>query len=106
MQSYRFSAVLTCALLPLMGAGGAGAQAPAPYPSKLMRIVTSAAGSTNDLGSRVIAQELTASIGQQVIVENRGGPPSNSRRKSPPDGYTMLSTAASVWLMPFLRAKA
>ena len=43
------------------------------YPSKLIRIVTASPGSTNDWGARLIAQEMTKGLGQQVIVENRGG---------------------------------
>ena len=58
------------AIAALLAASPAFAQS---YPSKLIRIVTSSPGSTNDWGGRLIAQELTKSLGQQVIVENRGG---------------------------------
>jgi tripartite-type tricarboxylate transporter receptor subunit TctC len=39
---------------------------------KFIRIVTSEPGSTNDWSARLIAQDLTRSLGQQTIVENRG----------------------------------
>lgn len=73
------------------------------YPVKVVRIVTAAAGSANDWTSRVLAQELTASLGQQVIVENRGGLGAEAVAKAPPDGHTLLAYGGSVWLLPFLR---
>ncbi len=80
------------------------ATAPAQtYPVKVVRIVTAAAGSANDWTSRVLAQELTASLGQQVIVENRGGLGAEAVAKAPPDGHTLLAYGGSVWLLPFLR---
>ena len=75
----------------------------AAYPSKLMRIVTAATGSANDWGSRVLAQELTASMGQQVIVENRGGLSMEYVAKAPPDGHTILGYGSAAWLTQFLR---
>ena len=97
---YRRSIALLCTLAPLCSAGFAGAQA---YPTKLMRIVTAATGSANDWGSRVLAQELTAAMGQQVIVENRGGLAVEYTTKQPPDGYTLMFYGNTVWLLPFLR---
>jgi tripartite-type tricarboxylate transporter receptor subunit TctC len=84
----------------MLGARLASGQA---YPSKIIRIVTAASGSANDWGSRIIARELSASMGQQVIVENRGGLGADVVAKAPPDGYTVLAYGGSVWLMPFLR---
>lgn len=92
--------MLLCALLPLFGAGGVSAQA---YPSKLIRIVTAATGSANDWGSRVLAQELTTGMGQQVIVENRGGLSMENVAKAPPDGHTLLGYGSAAWLTQFLR---
>lgn len=43
------------------------------YPNKPIRVITSTAGGGNDLTSRLIAQALTESLGQQVVVDNRGG---------------------------------
>ena len=73
------------------------------YPSKLIRIVTASPGSTNDWGARLIAQEMTKSMGQQVIVENRGGLAVEYTAKSPPDGHTLMFYGNTVWLLPFLR---
>ena len=73
------------------------------YPNKLIRIVTATAGSANDWSSRLLAQELTASLGQQVIVENRGGLGAEVVARASPDGHTLLAYGSAVWLMPFLR---
>ncbi len=97
---YRSVAIAGAFWLP--GIGTSFAQTPA-YPSKLIRIVTAATGSANDWGSRVLAQELTASMGQQVIVENRGGLSMEFVAKSPPDGHTILGYGSAAWLTQFLR---
>jgi tripartite-type tricarboxylate transporter receptor subunit TctC len=73
------------------------------FPSKLIRIVTASPGSTNDWGARLIAQEMTKGLGQQVIVENRGGLAVEYTTKQPADGYTLMFYGNTVWLLPFLR---
>jgi len=82
---------------------GAGAAYGQNYPNKLIRIVTSSPGSNNDWGARLIAQEITKTLGQSVIVENRGGLGVEQVAKAPPDGYTLLFYGNTVWLLPFLR---
>lgn len=86
--------------LMMLGAGVASGQ---NYPNKLIRIITAAPGSANDWGARLIAQEVAPSLGQQMIVENRGGLGAEVVAKAPPDGYTLLFYGGSVWLLPFLR---
>ncbi len=100
MRMMRCVVWLLAVVMSTFGAAPAPAQT---YPSKIIRIVTAASGSANDWGSRIIARELTASMGQQVIVENRGGLGAEAVAKAPPDGYTVLAYGVSVWLMPFLR---
>ena len=75
------------------------------FPSKTVRIVASEAGGSGDFVSRLIAQGLTASFGQQVIVENRGGGviAGDLVAKAPPDGYTMLLYGNTLWLLPLMR---
>ncbi len=76
------------------------------YPSKPVRIVASEAGGAGDFAARLIAQGLTYSLGQQVIIENRGGSgviPAEVVAKSAPDGYTLLFFASSLWLLPFIQ---
>jgi tripartite-type tricarboxylate transporter receptor subunit TctC len=76
-----------------------------PYPSKTIRIVASEAGGSGDFVSRLIAQGLTATFGQQVIVDNRGGGviAGDVVAKSPPDGYTLLLYGNTLWLLPLMR---
>jgi len=73
------------------------------YPDKLVRIVTSVAGGGNDFLARLVAQQLTSSLGQQVIVENRGVVAADVVAKAPPDGYTLIAYGSPLWLTPFLR---
>ncbi|MBI4189584.1 MAG: tripartite tricarboxylate transporter substrate binding protein [Betaproteobacteria bacterium] len=94
-------------LIALMFAGCGAAYAQATYPTKPIRIVTGAAGGAGDFSARIIAQGLTNSFGQQVIVENRGGASgiiaAQTVTKSPADGYTLLLYSSSLWLLPFLQ---
>ena len=78
------------------------------YPTKPIKlIVPQGAGGANDAIARTYAQELQASIGQAVIVENRagagGGIGTNAVAKAAPDGYTLLLTVTSSHTVaPFL----
>src|SRR5690348_12709369 len=76
------------------------------YPTKPIRIITGGAGSNGDFASRLIAPVLTASLGQQIVVENRqsGIILGDTVAKSPPDGYTVMITGSSFWLAPFLQS--
>jgi tripartite-type tricarboxylate transporter receptor subunit TctC len=82
--------------------GGAYAQ---EFPTRPVRIVTATVGGTTDLVARLIAQGLTASLGQQVIVDNRppGIIPGEIAVKAAPDGYTLLFHGSSLWMMPLLQ---
>ena len=76
------------------------------YPIKPIRIVTGDAGGGSDFAARLVAQGLAANLGQQVVVENRGGSviiPAQIVAQAPPDGYTLLFYTDSIWLLPFLQ---
>jgi tripartite-type tricarboxylate transporter receptor subunit TctC len=83
---------------------GTGVVCGQPYPNKPIRIVTSAPGGGNDLAGRIIAQGLTDSLGQQVILDGRasGVVPGQIVSKAAPDGYTLLYFANSVYLVPLM----
>ncbi len=72
------------------------------YPVKAVRIITAEVGGNNDWIARLIAQELTRSLGQPVVVENRGGIAPEIVAKAPPDGHTLLFYGGAAWLAPFL----
>ncbi len=77
------------------------------YPNKPVRVATAAPGGGNDFAARMIAQGLTARLGQQVIVENRGGSvavPAQMVAQGPADGYNLLFYGNPLWLLPLLRA--
>lgn len=80
------------------------------YPVKPIRLVVGfTTGGISDVLARLVAQKLTESLGQQMIVENRPGASgmiANERvAKSPPDGYTLLIIGGSSAILPALRAK-
>lgn len=71
------------------------------YPGKPLRlIVPFAPGGINDIMARGVAPELGALLGQQMIVDNRGGASgqigAEAVAKSPPDGYTLMLASSSV----------
>jgi tripartite-type tricarboxylate transporter receptor subunit TctC len=76
----------------LLGVGNALGQA---YPSKSIRLIAPyPPGGGIDATARIIAQALTAQLGQQVVVENRSGATgrigTEIAAKAPRDGYTLL----------------
>jgi tripartite-type tricarboxylate transporter receptor subunit TctC len=76
------------------------AQAP-KFPTKPIRMVVGyAPGGGSDIMGRLIAQQITDALGQQVIVENRPGAAQNVAAehvaKSPNDGYTLFLSSAAL----------
>jgi tripartite-type tricarboxylate transporter receptor subunit TctC len=80
------------------------------YPAKQVRLVLPfPPGGGSDIIARVVAQKLTASLGQPVIVDNRAGASGNIAAeivaKSPADGYTLLFGNSSLSISPAVFAK-
>lgn len=75
------------------------AQTPAAWPTKPIRIiVTFPPGGSSDASLRLISPKLTERLGQNVIIENRGGAGGGigleAAAKAPADGYTLVLAAA------------
>jgi tripartite-type tricarboxylate transporter receptor subunit TctC len=87
------------------------AQTDAAYPSRVLRlIVPFAPGGTTDTIARLVGRELTKSLGQSVIVENRPGAGgvvgADAVLKLPSDGYTLFfATISTLAVGPLLQTK-
>src|SRR3954454_15764399 len=72
------------------------------YPSRPVRIISSAAGSTADILARLMGRWLSERLGQPFIIENRPGAggtiATESVVRAPADGYTflMVSTSSAI----------
>lgn len=85
--------------------------AAAAYPDKPIRIVVAfAAGSSTDIVARMLAEQVQASVGQTVVVENRPGAGGNIATQAllgaQADGYTLLFHSVAVSVNPSLFANA
>ncbi|MEP7030379.1 MAG: tripartite tricarboxylate transporter substrate binding protein [Pseudolabrys sp.] len=85
--------------------------AAADYPDKAIRfVVPQAPGSNTDLYARLIGAEMSKSLGQQVIIDNRPGGAFviglDAIAKAPPDGYTIgMGLIGGMALTPHMVAK-
>jgi len=80
------------------------------YPTRAVRmIVPFAPGGNTDIIARVYAPKMAEALGQQVIIDNRGGAGSTIgtelAAKSPPDGYTILMVSAAHTINPAMAKK-
>ena len=78
------------------------------YPVRPVRLlVPQAAGGSNDIMARNVANYLTQSLGKQVVVDNRPGAEgiigTEIVARSAPDGYTLLLASAAFTMNPAVR---
>jgi tripartite-type tricarboxylate transporter receptor subunit TctC len=75
------------------------------YPNKLVRIYSNSPPGVNDFLARVVAQQLSAPLGQPVVIDNRPGNiiPAEIVAKSPPDGYSLLSHGIPLYTIPMMQ---
>jgi len=73
------------------------------YPDKPIRIYTPQAGTSVDSTLRLVAGSVTGSLGQRIIVENRGIIGVEIVARAPPDGYSLINYTNPLWLMPLFR---
>jgi tripartite-type tricarboxylate transporter receptor subunit TctC len=105
----RALGLLALGLGAIVAPGLARAQ-PADWPARPIRfILPFPPGGGTDILGRLIAERLTAGLGQPVVTENRGGAGGNlgaeAAAKSPPDGYTIVLVAPSLAISPSLYSK-
>ena len=72
------------------------------YPSKPVRfIVPFVPGGPTDIQGRMLGEKLAQRLGQQVLIDNRGGAGGNIgmelTAKAPPDGYTIVIATVGTW---------
>ena len=98
--------------LAIVAAGCASlAYAQADYPNRPIRIVVPVApGGNVDIVARTLAAELSKSMGQTVLVENRPSAASlvgtQAVAKAAPDGYTLLAHSSTFFTAPVISANA
>lgn len=102
----NIAAALGCAAL----SGFLPALAADNYPSRPIRvIVPQSAGGSTDVAARMLTDRLSEVLKQNIVVDNRPGAGSlngtESAAKAAPDGYTLLSIAASLTITPALHTK-
>ena len=81
----------------------------ANWPTRPIRIVVNyGPGGSSDNSIRPYTPQLTAALGQQIVIENKGGAAgaigAETVQRSPPDGYTFLITpVAALMILPQVR---
>jgi tripartite-type tricarboxylate transporter receptor subunit TctC len=93
----KCSSTAACALALLSGAAAAQ-----QYPTKPVRfVVPFVAGGPTDIQARMLGEKLGQRLGQQFIIDNRGGANGNIglelTAKAPPDGYTIVIATVGTW---------
>ena len=96
MWLIRLFTTILFALSPALAQAQAASTGSGPaWPTKPVRFITAfAAGGSSDLIARIIAEQLTAALGKQIVIDNRTGGNGVAgtaiAAKAPPDGYSFL----------------
>ena len=98
------------ALVALLGGFACAPAAAQNYPVKPVRmIVPFVPGGNTDIIARVVSPEMSKALGQQLVIENRGGAGSTigteAAARAPADGYTILMVSAAHVINPAMIKK-
>lgn len=113
LSNRAISAIVSALCLTTITAFGAlvtPLHAQSTYPNKPVRVVVPfAAGSTTDIIARSIADKMGQSLGQQLVIDNRGGASGTIGQaivaQAAPDGYTIMIHSSSHTVSPSTFAK-
>jgi tripartite-type tricarboxylate transporter receptor subunit TctC len=109
MRAGRFL-ISAIGLLAVLATGSGATIRPAAaddYPARpILLVVPYPAGGGNDVLARMVAAKMSVTLGQQIVIENRGGAGSTigtrDVARSAPDGYTLLIATSSLAINPQL----
>src|SRR5437763_16983079 len=99
----RWARVLAASIV-AAAACAADPAAAQPYPTRPITIVVPfAAGGGNDILARLLGQHMGRALGQQFVIENRGGAAgtigARATAKATPDGYTLMVGHSGLFAM-------
>ena len=108
MKISQKTALISLSCIALLAPWSASAQG--AYPNKPIRVVVPfAAGSTTDIIARAISDKMSQSMGQALVIDNRGGASGTIGQQavatSAPDGYTIMIHSSSHTVSPSTFAK-
>lgn len=99
---------ILCVVAACLGALGAGAAGAQTYPDRIIKLVVPfPAGGPVDVMARLLGQQLSVTLGQTIVIDNRPGAGGTLGAKSvagaEPDGYTLLfGTGGSLGISPLI----
>ena len=108
MKISQKTALISLTFLAVLAPWSATAQG--TYPNKPIRVIVPfAAGSTTDIIARAISDKMSQSMGQTLVIDNRGGASGTIGQQavatSAPDGYTIMIHSSSHTVSPSTFAK-
>jgi tripartite-type tricarboxylate transporter receptor subunit TctC len=103
------NAIILIALGVLLAAPLAGAARADEYPARpIMLVVPYPPGGGNDVIARIVAARMSAALGREIVVENRGGAggtiATRQVARAAADGYTLLVATSSLAINPSIYA--
>lgn len=110
MNIHRRTSVAALTMATVMATLSMSALAQSTYPNKPIRVIVPfAAGSTTDIIARAIADKMGQSLGQTMVIDNRGGASGTIGQTAvataAPDGYTIMIHSSSHTVSPSTFAK-